>query len=370
LVTVAVTGSRGFIGKNLLEALARREDIVVRTYDVDSIGDLRSLLEGVDIVYHLAGVNRPQTESEFEEGNVSFTRELIDNLVQMSQKPTVVFSSSIQAELDNPYGLSKKKAEDLLTEYQSQTGAPVYIYRLPGVFGKWSRPNYNTVVATFCHNIARGLGIQVSDPERVIELAYIDDVVKGFVGILSKPVRNLHYCQVTPTYEVSLGDLAELIYSFRNSRTSLHIPDFQDRFNQCLYATYLSFLPEDDFSYHPELKSDQRGNLAELIKSPHFGQIFVSTTRPGITRGNHYHNTKTEKFIVVKGQADIYFRHIHSDQVLTYRVSGGQPEIVDIPPGYTHSIKNVGEDELVVLFWANQVFDPDDPDTYFCEVER
>jgi UDP-2-acetamido-2,6-beta-L-arabino-hexul-4-ose reductase len=372
MTTIAVTGSNGFIGRNLLEGLSHLEGMEIRTYDNDSTDDLSQLLNGVDVIYHLAGVNRPPDPAQFNDGNIGFTEEIVDTLIRLKQKPTIVFSSSTQAELDNPYGASKKAAEEVLIDYQKSTSATLHLYRLPGVFGKWSRPNYNTVVATFCYNIARDIDIQISDPDRELELVYIDDVVKSFIGILQQDRQDssagLDRRTVAPSYKITLGQLAKSLYEFRSIRNTLFIPDFQDRFRRCLYATYLSFLSEGAFSYRTELKTDNRGSLSELLKSPHFGQIFVSTTRPGVVRGNHYHNTKTEKFIVIKGNAAICFRDVRSDQVITYQVTGDHPEIVDIPPGYTHSIENTGQDELITLFWASEVFDPENPDTYYREV--
>jgi len=369
MVTVAVTGSKGCIGKNLLEGFSHVPGIEVRAYDYDNSDDLSNIIDGVDIIYHLAGVNRPENPEDFARGNTGLTKEIIDILTYLNQHPAIVFTSSAQATLDNPYGKSKKAAEDVLIEYQQRTTAGVYIYRLPGVFGKWSRPDYNTVVATFCHNIARDVEIQISDPDRKLELVYIDDVVKEFVTLLSSDVHTgLNRRDITPVHRISLGQLADELYEFRKMRNTLLIPDFQDRFLQCLYATYLSFLPEEGFSYLTELRTDERGSLSELLKSQQFGQIFVSTTHPGIIRGNHYHNTKTEKFIVIKGKGLIRFRDIRSDQIISYEVNGHQPEIVDIPPGYTHSIENIGVDDMITLFWASQLFDQENPDTYYCEV--
>jgi UDP-2-acetamido-2,6-beta-L-arabino-hexul-4-ose reductase len=369
MVTVAVTGSKGFIGRNLLEGFSHVPGIEVRSYDFDSTDDLSNIINGVDIIFHLAGVNRPENPEDFARGNTGLTKEIIDILTYLNQHPAIVFTSSAQATLDNPYGKSKKAAEDVLIEYQQRTTAGVYIYRLPGVFGKWSRPDYNTVVATFCHNIARDVEIQISDPDRKLELVYIDDVVKEFVTLLSSDVHTgLNRRDITPVHRISLGQLADELYEFRKMRNTLLIPDFQDRFLQCLYATYLSFLPEEGFSYLTELRTDERGSLSELLKSQQFGQIFVSTTHPGIIRGNHYHNTKTEKFIVIKGKGLIRFRDIRSDQIISYEVNGHQPEIVDIPPGYTHSIENIGVDDMITLFWASQLFDQENPDTYYCEV--
>lgn len=371
--TVLVTGSKGFLGKNLIEALSRQNDIKVQGCDIDTDSSvLASALQEADIVYHLAGVNRPEKEEEFFIGNTGSLQTLLSLIEDLNRMPTIVMSSSIQAELDNPYGRSKKEAEELLFKYSAKTGAPVYVYRLANVFGKWCRPNYNSVVATFCHNIANGLDISIADQTKEIELVYIDDVVSSFLNILKncpKIVSHEHeYSTVDPKHKINLGDLADKIYQFRDIRKSLMIPDMSDYFTKCLYATYLSYLGKNDFSYDLENRIDQRGHLVELIKSRHFGQIFVSKTRGSVIRGNHYHNTKTEKFCIIHGDAVIRLRHILSAEVISYFVSGEDIKIVDIPPGYTHAIENLSDDEMIVLFWADQIFDPEKPDTYYCEV--
>jgi len=315
-------------------------------------------------------VNRPQHAEEFEAGNAGFTEQLCQRLRRLGRTPKIVMSSSIQAELDNPYGISKRRAEEYLVAFARETSAPVSIYRLKNVFGKWCRPNYNSVTATFCHNIAHDLPISISDPAHEIELVYVDDVVEAFVAELINP-EGPDSCYVRdsmPVKRISLGDLAGRIQRFHEMKTSLLVPNFAERFNQCLYATYVSYLEPDRLEYGLVIKADQRGNLAEFIKSNHFGQIFVSRTHPGVTRGHHYHHTKTEKFFVIAGQGVIRMRQIDSRQVIEYRVKGEDYRIVDIPPGYTHSIQNVGEGEMITLFWASEVFNPDRPDTYFLEV--
>ena len=370
--TVLITGARGFIGKNLVAALSRKKELVIKTFDVeDDPSVLETSLMQADFVYHFAGVNRPQNPEEFKTGNADSTASIAAILEKAGRKVPILLTSSIQAERDNPYGVSKKAAEEILIDYNKRTGAPVLIYRLPGVFGKWSRPNYNTVVATFCHNIARGLEIKISDPANEIELVYIDDVIRQFTSHVNQPPLPSgegRYFRINTTFKVTLGELAAKIYSLRDMRTTLRVPDLSDYFMRCLNATYLSFLDTKDFSYPLDLKTDDRGSLFELIKSEHFGQIFVSRTFKGITRGNHYHDSKVEKFCVIQGKAVIRFRHILSKEVLEYHVSGEKIEVVDIPPGYTHNIENLGEGEMIVLFWANQVFNPDDPDTYFIPV--
>ena len=370
--TVLVTGAAGFVGKNLIEALGRREDVRILGYDVDtSREEMETYVRQADFIYHLAGVNRPKDDAEFEAGNAGSAAALVAVLEGCGRATPVAISSSTQAAVENPYGVSKRGAEEALRGYAERTGAPVYIYRLTNIFGKWSRPNYNSVVSTFCYNICHGLDIRISDPAREVELVYIDDVVAEFVSLLdgARSERAAEYLAVAPTYTVTLGDLADRIYALRDIRRTLVVPDLSDPLTWCLNATYLSYLEKDDFSYELDTKTDARGNLAELIKSRQFGQIFVSTTLPGVTRGNHYHNTKVEKFCVIRGEGVIRFRHIFSDEIIEYAVSGKHLQVVDIPPGYTHSIENVSDDEMITLFWANQIFDAEEPDTYFSSVQ-
>ena len=365
--TVLVTGAAGFIGKNLVATLKRRDDLRLILFDVDTEPVvLDTGLAEADLVYHLAGVNRPKDESEFMTGNAGLTEQMLARLVELGRTPTFVLSSSVQAELDNPYGRSKKAAEDAILKFNNRTGAPVCIYRLPGVFGKWSRPNYNTVVATFCHNISRGLPITVNDPNREMELVYIDDVITAFLQHLDGAFNAARQrYNVGRTFRVTLGELADRIRRLHAIRETLTLPDLSDDLMKCLHATYLSFLPEDGFGYPVKLNTDNRGWLFELIKPEHSGQIFVSKTLPGITRGNHYHGTKVEKFCVIQGQGVIRFRRIDSDRILEYPVDDRTIKVVDIPPGYTHSIENSGEGEMICLFWANQIFTPERADTYF-----
>ncbi len=369
---ILVTGSDGFVGKNLRMALARTENVHVLCFDVsDDLAVLESHLRQADIIFHLAGVNRPKDVEEFATGNTGLTETIVSLLEKEGRTPAIVMSSSTQAALDNPYGRSKKAAEDALFDYGRRTGAPVYVYRLTNVFGKWSRPNYNSVVSTFCHNISHGLDITISDPGNVVELVYIDDVVAEFMRVLEGNAEPSSQClPATPTYRTTLGELAERIYRLRDIRASLVIPDLSDDFTRKLHATYLSYLETNDFSYGLDMKTDNRGALAELIKSAPFGQMFVSRTHGGVTRGNHFHDSKIEKFCVLQGEAAIRFRHVFSDDVIEYRVSGDNWQVVDIPPGYTHHIENLGDGEMITLFWANQIFDPGTPDTYFLPVEK
>jgi len=364
---VLVTGAKGFIGKNLIVALKRRADVDVIEYDLDSpSGALEEGLARADVIYHLAGVNRPERLEEFTVGNYDLTRQVCEALRRLDRTPLLVLSSSTQASLDNPYGLSKRQAEETVFDFGRETGASVFVFRLPGVFGKWCRPNYNSVVATFCHNIARDLPIAISDPSKEIVLVYIDDVVRSFSGIMDGrlPVSEDKHCLVEPKYRIPLGALAQTIQGFRDSRVSLALPDMSAPFIHALYATYVSYLPADSFAYTLTQRSDPRGELAELLKSPSIGQIFVSRTRPGITRGHHYHDSKVEKFVVLEGDAVIRFRHVLGGDIIEYPVSGREFRVVDIPAGYTHSIENIGQEDLIVLFWADEIFNQDISDTY------
>lgn len=366
---VLVTGSKGFIGRNLCAVLRCHEKVELYEYDLDNKPEeLDAALQQVNCIIHLAGVNRPENPDEFETGNAGSIDEICIKLKAMGRSPKIVLSSSIQAELDNPYGVSKRRAEEVLQLFSEDTGAECVVYRFKNLFGKWCRPNYNSVTATFCHNIANDLPIQISDPKNEIELTYIDDVVEAFIAELESVSPGFRFAQSLSSVQISLGELAEKIQFFKNMRTSLRLPVLDNAFDQALYGTYLSYLDTRDFEYGLEKKSDQRGSLAEFLKSSSMGQIFVSRTKPGITRGDHYHHTKTEKFLVLQGTAMIRFRHIEEEEVLEYRVRGEDCRVLDIPPGYTHSIENVGQDELVTLFWASEIFDPEKSDTYYCKV--
>jgi UDP-2-acetamido-2,6-beta-L-arabino-hexul-4-ose reductase len=362
---VLVTGAEGFLGKNLVVALRRMPGVEVLSFDRAQTGsDLERFAREAEVVYHLAGVNRPERLEEFEEGNRALTETLVALLGRHGRKVPLVLSSSTQAALGNPYGRSKLGAEEAVRAYGQRSGAPALVYRLPGLFGKWSRPNYNSVVATFCHNVARGLEISIRDPAHELELAYVGDVVAEFLRALDPARVPPSAPRVEPTFRVTLGELAHRIEGLRDVRATLTLPDLSDGFTRRLLATYLSYLPEDAFAYQPERRTDPRGSLVELLKSAPFGQIFVSRSNRGVVRGHHYHDTKVEKFCVVQGRAAIRFRHVLGEEVLTYQVSGEEMKVVDIPPGYTHSIENLGDGEMVVLFWASEVFDPGQPDTF------
>ena len=368
---VLVTGSKGFVGRNLCVVLRQRKNVELYEYDLDNRPEeLNGALEIIDCIIHLAGVNRPKSQDEFETGNTCPIDEICVKLKSIGRSPKIVMSSSIQAELNNPYGISKRRAEEVLQRFAESAGAECVVYRFKNLFGKWCRPNYNSVTATFCHNIANNLPIQISNPVHEIDLTHVDDVVEAFISELESVSPGFRFAQPLPSKCISLGELAEKIRSFRYMRTSLVLPYFSNDFERVLYGTYLSHLNEKEFEYGLDKRSDQRGSLAEFLKSSSMGQIFVSRTKPGITRGNHYHHTKAEKFLVLEGEALIRFRHIQPEvsEVIEYRVTGKDFKVLDIPPGYTHSIENVGKGVLVTLFWASEIFDLEKPDTYYEKV--
>lgn len=380
-MNVLVTGANGFMGKNLVAALENIRDGKDRTHpdisikEILSVGSktppatIREYCEKADFIFHLAGVNRSEKEEEFMKGNCDVTITILETLCKVNNPCPVMLSSSIQALNDSPYGNSKRQAEEEVFEYHDRTGARVCVYRFPNVFGKWSRPNYNTVVATFCHNIARDLPIQINDPKTEMTLVYIDDVVEELLRCLAGTEhRNQIYCEVPVTHTVKLGYIAELLKQFKASRENLQIPDLSDPFTKKLYSTYLSFLPENGFSYELDTHVDERGSFSEFLKTSDRGQVSVNISHPGITKGNHWHHTKNEKFLVVSGKGVIRFRKPDGEEVTEYSVSGEKLEVVDIPCGYTHNIENLGDTDMVTIMWANECFDPEYPDTYFLEV--
>lgn len=370
---VLVTGARGFIGKNLMLVLSERPDVDALGYDVgDSDTALTEALSASDVIIHLAGVNRPVDPTEFDAGNRGFTEELCEKLKTLGKRTKVVMTSSTQAALDNPYGTSKQKAELVLTAYADVASAEVVLFRLPNVFGKWSRPNYNSVVATFCYNVWRGLPLVVNDPCVALQLVHIDDVVSRLIAEIdaSPEAPGARYEEGLPTFTATVGELAETIASFEDVRRSGRLPDLASPLVERLYSTYLSYADPVELAYPLDQKQDGRGTLAEFLKSGQAGQIFVSRTRPGVTRGNHYHHLKIEKFMVVAGQARVSLRRMNDNELATFDIEGSDFCVVDIPPGWTHSIQNTGDSDAVVLFWASQVFDPEKPDTYFSEVHH
>lgn len=367
---ILITGASGFVGKNLVAELKNQGYEELFLYNrSNSIEELEEFTKHCDFVFHLAGINRPDHEEEFMEGNYGLTSTLLELLKKHENKSQVLITSSIQAEKDNPYGKSKKAGEELLFEYSKGTGAEVYVYRLPNLFGKWSKPNYNTVVATYCYNIARNLEVQVNNPVANLTLSYIDDVMEEFVKALNgNPTKTNEYCLVPVSYSIQLGELAEKLLSFNESRKTLSVAKMDDALTKKLYSTYLSFLPKDNFSYDLKMNVDNRGSFTEFLRTPDRGQVSVNISKPGITKGNHWHHTKNEKFLVVSGEGLIRFRNIDEEEIVEYRVTGDKLQVVDIPTGYTHSIVNVGETDLVTVMWVNESFDPEKPDTYFVEV--
>ena len=383
-MNILITGAYGFVGKNLCAALKNvadgkdktrgiDSDITIFEYDIDTDASLLDrFCKECDFVFHLAGVNRPEKTEEFMEGNFGFTSTLLDTLKKYNNNCPVMISSSIQASLDNPYGLSKKAGEDLLFDYGSQTGAKVLVYRLPNVFGKWCRPNYNSAVATFCNNIANDLPITVNDRNVNMTLVYIDDVVDELISALKgEETRNGEFCKVPVEHKITLGEIVDLIYSFKNQPESLIVPEIPlGSFEKKLYSTYLSYLPKEKVSFPLKMNVDARGSFTELLKTEKCGQFSVNISKPGITKGQHWHNTKWEFFIVVSGKGLIQQRKIGSDEVLNFEVSGEKIEAVHMLPGYTHNIINLSDTEnLVTVMWANESFDPNHPDTFFEEVE-
>lgn len=368
---ILITGAGGFVGKNLVATLrtAGYTDLMLFEKD-DTPETLADYCRRAAFVVHLAGINRPTDPSEFYTGNAGLTDTLLADLEAAGNTAPVLVTSSTQAELDNDYGKSKRQAEEAIFAHRRRTGAAVYVFRMPGVFGKWCRPNYNSVVATFCHNVAHGLPIQVRDPAFSLPLVYIDDVVAcilaAFDGQVMMDRSTTPICHMHPIHEVTLGRLAELIQGFAAGRTSLAVPDLAPgSFEKKLYSTYLSYLPSDQFSYPLEMHTDNRGSFTEFLRSPERGQVSINISHPGIVKGNHWHHTKNEKFLVVKGEGVIRFRNIFSREVIEYHVSGDKLEVVDIPCGYTHNIENVGTEDMVTVMWANEAFDPDHPDTFF-----
>jgi UDP-2-acetamido-2,6-beta-L-arabino-hexul-4-ose reductase len=362
---VLITGANGFVGKNLQLHLAEREDVEVSCFTRDHTqSDLELLLADADVVFHLAGINRPQDPSEFKKGNTDLTKALCDALQKANRALPVVYTSSIQAVSDNPYGASKCAAENVLLDYEKATGAPVYIYRLANVFGKWARPNYNSAVATFCHNISQGLPIQVNDSNAQINLVYIDDVITSFLEVLDGPIEQSGFMEIEPEYHISVGELAGQIQAFKDSRDNLIIENVGSGLVRALYSTFVSYLKPTQFSYQVPKHVDERGAFVEMLKTKEAGQFSFFTAHPGITRGGHYHHSKTEKFLVIKGKACFRFRHMFTSEFYELQTDGEQPKIVETVTGWTHDITNVGDDEMVVMLWANEIFDRENPDTY------
>lgn len=380
-MNILVTGAKGFVGRNLCAELRNIKegkaktykispDIEIMEYDVDTDPSLLDeYCRKADFVFNLAGVNRPKDPKEFMEGNFGFTSVLLEALKKHGNKCPVMISSSTQAALDNPYGESKRAGEQLLRDYSRETGAKVIIYRFPNLFGKWCRPNYNSAVATFCNNIANDLPITVNDPSVVMNLVYIDDLVRELIALLTGDEHyNGEFAEVPVVHTITLGRIVELLDEFKRSRDERSIPDMSDPFTKKLYSTYLSYLPEDKFSYPLKMNVDYRGSFTEIIRTKDRGQFSVNISKPHITKGQHWHHTKNEKFCVVSGNGVIRFRRIGSDKVIEYFVCGDKIEVIDIPTGYTHNIENLGDTDMVTFMWCNEPFDPNNPDTYFLPV--
>lgn len=366
---ILITGAKGFVGKNLVSNLRLNKDLEIFEYDKDStIEELDKYTKECDFVYHLAGVNRPEDPKEFMEGNFGFTSVLLDKLKEHNNKCPIMISSSIQALLDNDYGKSKKAGEDLIFNYGKENNVKVYVYRFPNLFGKWCRPNYNSVIATFCNNIANNMEITINDPNKELTLAYIDDVCLELIKCLGdNPKKDGDYCIIPITYTKTLGEISELIKSFKDNSLGIMVPSTGDEFTKKLYATYISYVPLKEMVVDLQEHRDERGVFCELVRTKECGQVSVSTTNPNVVRGGHYHNTKMERFIVIKGKAKIEFEHVITHEKIEFEVSGDKLQYVTIPVGYQHSINNIGDDELVLILWANELFDTNKPDTYVME---
>lgn len=388
-MNILVTGAKGFIGKHLVTALnniLEKKDKVhnievdhIYEYDIDTNPSLLDeYCQNCDFVFHLAGVNRPIDEKEFMEGNFGFTSLLLDKLNKYQNKAPIMISSSIQAVLDNPYGKSKKSGEELIKNYGLKHSVKTFIYRFPNVFGMWCKPNYNSVVATFCHNIANSLPITINNEQTILKLVYVGDIIEELLACLNGNANQMdEFCYVEPTYEISLGNLAKTLFAFKEARTiegdnKISIPDLSNDLVKKLYATYTSYIPKDEFCYNLKMNKDYRGSFTEILRTNHHGQFSVNISEPGITKGFHYHTyTKVEKFVVVSGQALIRFRKPDSDEIIEYIVDGNNIKVVDIPLGYTHEITNLSNTEKLVTFmWCDECFDPEKPDTYFLEVGK
>ena len=364
---VLVTGSNGFVGKNLISRLNEIENIEIIKYDKENnFEELKNYINDIDFIFHLAGVNRPTDNKDFYTGNTDLTSKIIDLLNKKNLNIPIVLTSSIQAVKDNDYGKSKKMAEDKILSYKNGI-----VYRLHNVFGKWCRPNYNSVVATFCNNIANDLGITINDRNTELELIYIDDIIDEFINIMlgNTPTEKIeNICYINPRYKVTLGYIVDLLYGFKNSMNSIYVPKTGDDFVKKLYSTFVSYLPIEKVCINTVCNVDDRGSFTELVRTNDSGQVSISISKPGIVRGNHYHHTKMERFIVVKGTAKIGFKHIIDGTTHEFIVNGNDMKIVTIPVGYTHNIENIGDDEMILVIWCNELFDKEKPDTYYKEV--
>lgn len=370
MMRVLVTGANGFIGKNLTLRLGELPGFEVSRFDrSDAPAALQGKVAGADAVVHLAGINRPRDATEYTTDNSNLTQVLCAAIQATGRLIPVLVASSIQAGSDSPYGQSKRCAEQSVTRLSLETGNPAVIYRLPNVFGKWCKPNYNSVVATFCHNIAKDLPIQINDPSSTLNLVYIDDVLEAIVDTLRNPSPGLRWGDVQPVYGITLGDLAGQIAAFKTCRTSLLSERVGQGLVRALYATYVSYLPPARFAYGLTRHGDERGVFVEMLKTADSGQFSFFTAHPGVTRGGHYHHTKTEKFLVIKGFARFGFRHVLTNETCELRIHGDESKVVETVPGWTHDITNIGNDEMVVMLWANEIFDREKPDTIAMKVK-
>jgi UDP-2-acetamido-2,6-beta-L-arabino-hexul-4-ose reductase len=362
---VLITGANGFVGKNLIAHLRERKDVeVLRFCREDNIASLNSLVSEVDFIFHLAGVNRPQNVEEYKVGNADLTQALCAAVIMSGRKIPILYTSSIQAELANAYGESKREAEDILLNLSMTFGNKVYLFRLPNVFGKWARPNYNSAVATFCHNVANNLPVSINDASAKISLVYIDDVISSFISVMDGKQTGNSFVSIEQNYSISVGDLSAQLHAFKESRQSMISERVGTGLVRALYSTYLSYLPPKEFTYEVPKYGDARGVFVEMLKTKDSGQFSYFTAHPGITRGGHYHHTKTEKFLVISGKACFRFRHIISGEFYEIFTEGAAPKIVETVPGWSHDITNVGESEMIVMLWANEIFDRELPDTY------
>lgn len=367
---ILVTGAKGFIGSNLLTKLRSYSNVEILEFDrFHTLEDLSEMLLNVDIIYHLAGVNRPKHISEFQDVNVNLTKFITSTLITAKRKIPIIMTSSIQVELDNEYGHSKKEAENELIYYSKVMESPIYIYRLPNVFGKWCRPFYNSAIATFCYQISRNEEIYVSDSNKKIRLIYIDDLIKEFVNLLDNQFNSdIYYSQVFPEYVFTLGEIVEKIRGFELINKTNEIKNIGNGFDKKLYSTYLSYVPHSQLCYPLETNYDNRGSFTELLKTIESGQISINITKPGFIKGNHWHHTKVEKFLVLSGDAVIRLRQIHQSEIIEFFVSEKKLEVVDIPVGYTHHIENIGQKDLITLIWSNECFNKNEPDTHYLKV--
>lgn len=369
-MNVLVTGANGFLGKNLIEVLTRIPNInIIEFSSKDNFSNFVNVIKSIDFIYHLAGVNRSNDSQKFFESNSNLLYKITTTIQDLNLSIPILFSSSVQVEfLDSDYALSKRDGENHLLNYSIETGASIFIFRLQNVFGKWSQPNYNSVIATWCFNMSRNINCNLDDREKKIDFIYIDDVVENFINCLNLNDSSQKFYSIDNVYRKKLGYIYDLLMEFNNRKTSLSISGLGEGFQRALYSTFLSYLDPKELSYKIEKNTDNRGFFAELFKSSDSGQISISVSKPGVTRGMHYHNTKNEKFLVIDGEATIELRQIHSKEVISYSVDDSKIEIIEIIPGYIHSIKNTGKRDMTLLIWSNEVYDPEMPDTFPMEI--